>query len=73
MMLKITTLISVVKLGALLMEIGIQSYFNFFLSNKLSLRISPIVLLEVGGSNPRPYVGKLIVAYWRLAVYSTEP
>ena len=28
---------------------------------------------EVGGSNPGPYVGKLVVAYRWLAVYSTEP
>ena len=28
---------------------------------------------EVSGSNPRPYVGKLAVAYQWLAVYSTEP
>ena len=28
---------------------------------------------EVGGSSPRPYVGKLVVAYRWLAVYSTEP
>ena len=27
---------------------------------------------EVGGSNPRPYVGKLVVSYRWLAVYSTE-
>ena len=28
---------------------------------------------EVGGSNPRPYVRKLVVAYRWSAVYSTEP
>ena len=28
---------------------------------------------EVGGSNTRPYVGKLVVNYLGLAVYSTEP
>ena len=28
---------------------------------------------EVGSSNPRPYVGKLVIAYQCLAVYSTEP
>ena len=28
---------------------------------------------EVGGSNPGPYVGKLVVAYRWSAVYSTEP
>ena len=28
---------------------------------------------EVGGSNPGHYVGKLVVAYKWLAVYSTEP
>ena len=28
---------------------------------------------EDSGSNPIPYVGKLIVAYRRSAVYSTEP
>ena len=28
---------------------------------------------EVGGSNPRPYVGKLVVAYRWSVVYSTEP
>ena len=28
---------------------------------------------EVCGSNPRPYVGKLLVAFQWLAVYSTEP
>ena len=28
---------------------------------------------EVGGSNPGPYMGKLVVAYRWLAVYSTEP
>ena len=29
--------------------------------------------LEVGGSNPGPYVGKFEVAYRWSAVYSTEP
>ena len=28
---------------------------------------------EVGGSNPGPYVGKLIIAYRWSAVYYTEP
>ena len=28
---------------------------------------------EVGGSNPGPYVGKLVVAYQWWAVYSSEP
>ena len=28
---------------------------------------------EVGGSNPRPYVGNLVVAYGWSGVYSTEP
>ena len=28
---------------------------------------------EVCGSNPAPYVGKLVVAYQWSAVYSTEP
>ena len=28
---------------------------------------------EVGSSNPRPYVRKLVVAYRRSAVYSIEP
>ena len=28
---------------------------------------------EVGGSNPEPYVGKLVVACPWSAVYSTEP
>ena len=28
---------------------------------------------EVGGSNPKPYEGQLIVAYRWSAVYSTEP
>ena len=28
---------------------------------------------EMGGSNPGPYVGKLVVAYQWSAVYSTEP
>ena len=28
---------------------------------------------EVSGSNFGPYVGKLVVAYWWSAVYSTEP
>ena len=28
---------------------------------------------EVSGSNPRPYVGKLVVAYRWSEVYSTEP
>ena len=28
---------------------------------------------EVRGSNPGPYVGKLVVAYQWWAVYSTEP
>ena len=28
---------------------------------------------EVGGSNPRPFVGKLVIAYQWSAVYSTEP
>ena len=28
---------------------------------------------EVGGSDPGPYVGKLVVAYLSLAVHSTEP
>ena len=28
---------------------------------------------EVGGSNPRPYGGKLVVAYRWSSVYSTEP
>ena len=27
----------------------------------------------VGGPNPRPYVGKLVITYRWLAVYSTEP
>ena len=27
---------------------------------------------EVGGSNPEPYVGKMLVSYRWLAVYSTE-
>ena len=28
---------------------------------------------EAGGSNPKPYVGKMVVSYKWLAVYSTEP
>ena len=28
---------------------------------------------RTGGSDPGPYVGKLVVAYWWLVVYSTEP
>ena len=28
---------------------------------------------EVGSSNPKPYVRKLVVAYQRSAVYGTEP
>ena len=31
------------------------------------------VTYEVGGSNPRPYVGNLVVVYRWSAIYSTEP
>ena len=34
--------------------------------------VHPPPTSEVGGSNPKPYLGKMVVSYQWLPVYSTE-